>query len=437
MRIVMLRLVALLMLVGAPAMAQTDYSAPGPFAIAMSDTEWTDEARARTLPIRIRMPEGAPGQRPVLVFSHGLGGSIRAAEYLAEHMVSHGWVVINLQHPGSDESIIGEGDFFGFGNLENSILRHEDVFFVVDQIEARAPDGPVLGGRIDPARIAMSGHSFGAVTTNYAAGQQYARQVEPASWKEPRFKAAVALSPDLPTVLFATDYLTSYRDITMPILHVTGTEDDANNIGPERRIPPFQFIMHAPRYQLVLDGADHDVLSGRSRGAPQPKDEIHYRMIRALVLAFLEGHVNGDAAALGYLRGGGYVGFLGDEGDYRFAEPVSAEMTGPETGWWWNPLEPGWGMALEERGGNLFAAVYNYGEDGAAVWRIALGAMTGPQLFENDWQRYRDGPTLDGPGEGFRQTGPDGSVTLVFESPASGIVSLPDGSRVPIVRFIF
>ena len=57
------------------------------------------------MPYLIRYPAGVTGAVPVVVFSHGLGGSRRGAVYYAEHLASHGYVVVMVQHPGSDASI--------------------------------------------------------------------------------------------------------------------------------------------------------------------------------------------------------------------------------------------------------------------------------------------------------------------------------------------
>ena len=56
------------------AEVRASYAEPGPFAVQEFDDEWTDTTRARTLPVHIRAPAGA-GPFPVILFSHGLGGS--------------------------------------------------------------------------------------------------------------------------------------------------------------------------------------------------------------------------------------------------------------------------------------------------------------------------------------------------------------------------
>ena len=65
--------------------------------------DWTDAARGRTVPAKIYYPTDAAGPFPVIVFSHGLGGTREAYEYLARQWAANGYVSVHLQHPGSDD----------------------------------------------------------------------------------------------------------------------------------------------------------------------------------------------------------------------------------------------------------------------------------------------------------------------------------------------
>ncbi len=72
------------------------------------DEAWTDAARSRTVPLRVRWPDG-PGPWPLLLFSHGLGGSRDGGELWGEAWCEAGFVVIHLQHPGSDIAVVVRG----------------------------------------------------------------------------------------------------------------------------------------------------------------------------------------------------------------------------------------------------------------------------------------------------------------------------------------
>jgi predicted dienelactone hydrolase len=72
-------------------------------AIRWMDLTVADSARKRDIPIRVYIPSGkSPG--PVVLFSHGLGGSREGSAYLGKHWAGHGYWAVFLQHPGSDTS---------------------------------------------------------------------------------------------------------------------------------------------------------------------------------------------------------------------------------------------------------------------------------------------------------------------------------------------
>ncbi|MBX9939371.1 MAG: hypothetical protein K2Y32_08970 [Candidatus Obscuribacterales bacterium] len=71
---------------------------------------WLDSRRNREIPVKIYMPKQSSAAAPVIVFSHGLGGSREAAVYLGEALAEHGYVSVHIQHPGSDESLWKTGD---------------------------------------------------------------------------------------------------------------------------------------------------------------------------------------------------------------------------------------------------------------------------------------------------------------------------------------
>lgn len=90
--------------------AQPAYGAAGPFKVEVSDATWRDAVRGRDLPVRIYAPNvsgnsvAANNRFPVILFSHGLGGNRAGGKLWAEHWAGHGYVVVAMQHGGSDES---------------------------------------------------------------------------------------------------------------------------------------------------------------------------------------------------------------------------------------------------------------------------------------------------------------------------------------------
>jgi predicted dienelactone hydrolase len=105
---------------------------------------------------------GAP--YPVIAFSHGFGGVRYQSASLVEHLVSHGYVVVSADHPGS--ILLDQRREF-----ETILRRPSDVVSAVDKLfeETTASEG-LLAGLAVEGEIAMMGHSAGAITTQGVAG---------------------------------------------------------------------------------------------------------------------------------------------------------------------------------------------------------------------------------------------------------------------------
>ena len=73
--------------------------------MAVLRDEWKDTTRDRELPVKIYYPQGGAGPLPVIIVSHGLGGSRDGYEYLGRHWASYGYVSVHVQHKGSDTSV--------------------------------------------------------------------------------------------------------------------------------------------------------------------------------------------------------------------------------------------------------------------------------------------------------------------------------------------
>jgi predicted dienelactone hydrolase len=119
--------------------------------VRVLDREVVDASRSRTLPIRLYLPDKGLDPRPVVLFSHGLGGSREAAGFLGQHLASWGYVAVHIQHPGSDESVwaglTSRAEAIAalkeaVKDVRVSIDRFKDVPFAVDRLEEmNAPGG--------------------------------------------------------------------------------------------------------------------------------------------------------------------------------------------------------------------------------------------------------------------------------------------------------
>lgn len=62
-----------------------------------------DEKRECAIPLRVYLPE-EKSPAPVVLFSHGLGGSREGNAFMGNHWAGRGYAVVFLQHSGSDTS---------------------------------------------------------------------------------------------------------------------------------------------------------------------------------------------------------------------------------------------------------------------------------------------------------------------------------------------
>jgi predicted dienelactone hydrolase len=285
--------------------AQTDSGERAMQSVEVIYGEWRDEARDRSVPYKLYLP-AARTPAPVVIFSHGLGGNREAAAYLLEHLAANGFAAVSIQHPGSDESLLGGGR--GMERLRESVTdaraaaaRFGDVRFVIDQLETANRSG-ALAARLDTTRIGMSGHSYGALTTLIAVGQRPAAGA-PDRFRDPRIDAAILYSPNAPRNQEAGAAL---ADIRTPILHLTGTQDrtplDLERTPAERQIP-FRTITGADQFLIVFDGGDHAIFSGRLQriGRMSEAQQAQTEAIQRESLTFWRAYLLGDADALAAL----------------------------------------------------------------------------------------------------------------------------------------
>ena len=295
--------------------------------------EWTDTARAgRVVPYKIYIAPAAQPQ-PVVVFSHGLGGSRDGAEYLLRFIAENGYVAVAVQHPGSDTpAVFGaamENGDFDRAKLEDAIQkaitpavavdRFRDIPFAVDQLDAMNKSDATLRGRLNMSRIGMSGHSYGALTTLILSGQTTGGGRMTFSFADPRITASIAYSPSKPR---QGDPTQAFASIHIPTFHMTGTDDmnplDASEPASNRQFP-YRNITGADKYLIVFNGGDHMIFSGR-RIAEQdrPNDDMFHALIQKASLAYWDAYLKENAQAKAYLTQGGFAKDLGANGAFEF-----------------------------------------------------------------------------------------------------------------------
>jgi dienelactone hydrolase len=265
---------------------------PSPFEVLEFD--WADAQRQRPVPVRLYWPNAvSPSARvPLVVFSHGIGGSRRGYSYLGQHFSSHGIASLHLQHVGSDRNLWFGNPLGLLGRLQDAaqdkeaVERPRDLRFALDTLLASP-----LGERIDTRRIVAAGHSYGANTTLLAAGARVQRDGRVIDLRDERLAAAVVLSA--PPFYGEAEPARILSAVTVPTLHVTATGDiiriPGYYSGADDRVAVFEAVGSRHKALAMFDGGSHSMFTDRLGTGG---DELNPRVKAAtkeLSLAFLEG----------------------------------------------------------------------------------------------------------------------------------------------------
>ena len=310
----------------APSSATAYLPAAGTNEVEIVRCEWFDARRDRKVPAKIYLPKSGRGPFPVIVFSHGLGGSRDGYAYLGRHWASCGYVSVHVQHKGSDDSVWKgkaqplEAMREAIKDPASSANRPADIKFAVDQLEKINGETPPLRGKLDLKCLGMAGHSYGAWTTLAIAGESAALSGREAKFADPRFKAAIAMSAPAPTVKQKELLDRTFAAVKIPILHMTGTLDDSpigETKAAERRVP-FDHISGADQYLVTFSGGDHMIFSGRGRMlGDAKKDTAFQNYILMASSAFWDAYLKEDSRAKSWLAGGSFEKTLGKKGTFE------------------------------------------------------------------------------------------------------------------------
>jgi dienelactone hydrolase len=275
---------------------------------------FTDESRdGRRVPIKLYYPECKEGESyPVIIWSHGLGGSVDGASFLSRYLASHGYGILHVQHHGTDSSL-WEGkpghpwDVIRATPIPRSasLNRFADVPYVLDEIQGWLAQHPEIASCLDFNRLGMSGHSFGALTTQVMAGQMFPDEGGALlQMKEPRFKAGILYSPVPIPHLSDEDPAKLYGPISIPLLHMTGTEDSSpiEDWGYEARLVIGEHAGDEEQYVHVLPEGDHMIYNGsRGKLGNNPNRDAHEDEIKQTALAFWDAYLKDEAGAKEWL----------------------------------------------------------------------------------------------------------------------------------------
>jgi dienelactone hydrolase len=290
---------ALALAAAVPLRAFADTFADGAPAFDTHDLDWVDARRQRPVPVRLYRPR-ARHPVPVVVFSHGIGGSRMGYSWLGQTFARQGIASLHLQHVGSDRQLWSGNVFNLVGRLQaaaqeaEAIARAQDMRFALDTLLT----GDLATG-IDAGRIVAAGHSYGANTTLLVSGASVEREGRVIELRDERVRAAIAISA--PPFYGETQPRKVLGPVTVPSLHVTCTEDviriPGYYSGVEDRLAVFEAIGSPLKWLAVYEGGSHSMFTDRggSGGALNPKAK---QATGALAVAFVRAVLDGDAQAL-------------------------------------------------------------------------------------------------------------------------------------------
>jgi predicted dienelactone hydrolase len=301
----------------APAPPATEASGyelePGPHTVSeVEDLVLHDAKRDKDLHVRIFYPNDA-GKYPVIVFSHGAGGSQTCCDGLTRHWASYGYVTIQPTHEDSAVQRRNQGEEnIRFMQAVRDALkkpalwesRPQDISYVLDALHLLENRVPGLLGKIDADRIGVGGHSMGSYTTEAIAGALINLPGHPGKiFADTRVKAVLCLSPQGPGQFGLNDQ--SFDRISLPYMGMTGSLDSLGPVAsPAWHKIPFERSQPGDKYHLFIEGANHMsfitprmVLPGRAEQGGAIFDYTN-----SASLAFWDAYLKGDARAKSYLQ---------------------------------------------------------------------------------------------------------------------------------------
>jgi len=235
----------------------------------------------------------AAARYPILLFSHGLTGSPLSGDYLnaVRLFASWGYVVVAPFHGDlrfADIKLDSFSDYFyALLNIKDFVamqaVRPLSLSLALDSVLA----GTQFAGHVDAGKVGGFGASLGGESLLLMGGAQLTTTVGQ-SYKQvtfdPRLRAAATYVPYFGQVVFPAfgRDQNGLRDITLPLLAISGTADTTAPIAATEQ--GFAFLTNT-RQLVALTDVEHGF-------NPAFSDEIF-----TWSLAFLAGQLSGDPVA--------------------------------------------------------------------------------------------------------------------------------------------
>jgi predicted dienelactone hydrolase len=320
----------------------------------ISDLVLHDAARDKDLHVRVYYPQTG-GNHPVIVFSHGAGGSQDVAPELLKYWASHGYVVLAPTHDDSiklrkkaGERMSMAGIIKEFGSdPELRVSRVSDDSFIIDMLPQLPKLAPELNGKLDISRVGVGGHSAGAMTAMLIGGAVNDMAVngpggiETGSLSDKRVRCILVLSGQGISGALGCFDKHSWDGVSVPMMVMTGSLDGSTRTGQtaQSRRDPYLYAPAGNKYLLFIEGAAHSSFTGgmtsnaglgggrlvnawlgakNSGAAGDYSQDAIFEYVEMSSLVFWDAHLKGDAAAAKWIKSPAIDNYSGGQVEYQW-----------------------------------------------------------------------------------------------------------------------
>ena len=230
------------------------------------DVSVTDPLTNRDIGLRVRSPAGE-GRAGLILYSPGIGCGLSAGQAWCEAWQEAGFFVVTLDHPVTGSSLWDTDGTTLHENLARALAVAQYGLRVADcsHVISLCLTTHEISRRVDPERIGVAGHSFGALTVQSISGQPLGGK----DVSDSRVRAAIAFSPGA----LSAERAKSMASVRIPFFCVTGDHDNFVTIGSGKnamvlgsalanRLAVFDNLPAGKRQLLVLSRADHMTFAG-------------------------------------------------------------------------------------------------------------------------------------------------------------------------------
>lgn len=273
-----------------------------------------DEKRDFYLPLKIKFPVST-GKFPVIIFSHGLGGSGNGYSSLTDLWASSGYITIQPTHRDSLRYNYKKGDSIRikmkdlikewFSSNEFLINRIEDIKKILGSYEEIENKIPEIKGKIDENITGISGHSAGAFTSQITGGVKVKKKGRVFTFSDKRIKAVLLMSPQGCASYYGLKK-NSWENFTLPCMMMTGGYDRGPfGENPEWRKDGFIYSPPGDKFFVFFKEATHftfayDKGSFRNFEKSEKQDEI-LKYIKILSVSFWDAYLKNSQKAKEFL----------------------------------------------------------------------------------------------------------------------------------------